>query len=82
MPSLQTALPPELANNVIRVSTGNFFTSSLKVINHFAALASNLNLIVCGCCSFTVSAFEELTILVIGYANLFSLVHIYIHMLR
>lgn len=38
MPSLQTALPPELANNVIRVSIGKVLISSLFISKNLIIL--------------------------------------------
>jgi len=61
MPSLQTALPPELANNVIRVKY-HFISASIKstlVVIIQIPDFHGFN------CSFTVNVFDELNILVI-----------------
>jgi hypothetical protein len=61
MPSLQTALPPDLANNVLRVKY-HFISASIKstlVVIIQIPDFHGFN------CSFTVNVFDELNILVI-----------------
>lgn len=85
MPSLQTALPPELADNVIRVwicfnidfRTCFFLIFCFGIFHFFLASihqscsVSYLNLKMCGfCTSYIVSALEELASLVIRYVSL------------
>lgn len=72
MPSLQSALPPELADNVIRVRT--LFCVIKTLILHY--LWHNLQVILnhgCLCCSFTVSASEEPNSLANRYYSLLQL---------
>jgi len=61
MPSLQTALPPELANNVIRVKYHFLFASFKSMLTVIIQIPNfhGFNR------SFTVNVFEELNILVI-----------------
>jgi hypothetical protein len=61
MPSLQTALPPELANNVIRVKY-HFISASIKSTLVVIIQIPDFHGFKC---SFTVNVFDELNILVI-----------------